>query len=148
MGRKLSILALLMFTAGPASAAQVMPRYGAFIYSNLCWSEQSGDAYGYRVTLILQGDDDRLELEWSEGPLYAALGYRVKVDPKMQQLTFSVNLNTGGGPEENQDYTADLSDNELVLHSSRGVEPGAPEHIFHLPRVRDLSRKTQFCQRQ
>src|ERR1051326_3544359 len=136
----LSIVALLMFTTGPASAAQAMPRYGVFIYSDLCVGRQSGDPSGFRVTLIREGDGDRLEFEWTEGPLYGGPGYGVKLDPNTQRLTFSVNMNVAGGAEDFQDYSAEISDDELVLNSTRG------HTAFHLPRVRDLSRKPQPCQ--
>lgn len=142
----LSGIAVAIFLSGNVPAApQALPRYGVFIYSDLCWGRESGDAAGYRVTLIREGDRDRLEFEWSEGPLYGGLGYGVKLDPQTSRMTFSVNMNLGVGAEDFEDYSAEVSEAELVLHVPRAFPPGAPEHVYRLPRVRDLSRKMGYC---
>jgi hypothetical protein len=52
----------------PAQATP-LPRYGIFVYSDVCWEKESGDAAGNRLMIIRDGDGDRLFWEWSEGPL-------------------------------------------------------------------------------
>ena len=126
-------------------AREPVPRFGVFIYSDLCLERESGDHSGYRITLIREGGGDRLEFEWSEGPLYGGLGYGVKLGPETSRMTFSVNMNPDGGPENFEDYSAELSDAELVLHVPRPISSGRPEYVYHLPRVRDLSRKLGYC---
>ncbi|HKU65056.1 MAG TPA: hypothetical protein VJQ06_08355 [Rhizomicrobium sp.] len=68
MLRRLVLSTLAVAFALPGWATP-LPRYGVFVYSNLCWGKESGDAAGNRLMLIRDGDGDRLFWEWSDGPL-------------------------------------------------------------------------------
>src|SRR5438309_646053 len=91
----------VILICGSAFAAQ-LPRYGMFVYSNLCFEKESGDAKGYRLTLLRYGDGDHIVFEWSEGPLYEAAGYKVHIDERAGQIAFGVDVPGTHSPEFSQ----------------------------------------------
>lgn len=66
-----------------------MPLSGKWAYSSLCWQPQSGDASGFRISLVRQHGMDRLSIEWSEGPLEGpAEAIELAIDPKTSVIRF------------------------------------------------------------
>ena len=94
--RMLRISFLVLFAASlalPAESAP-LPRAGTFFYSSLCWEPESGDASGYRIKLIRTSKEDRLYLEWSEGPLYGPmLATHLKIEPHAGKISFTIPAN-------------------------------------------------------
>jgi hypothetical protein len=83
------------FDREPSQSAEAkpLPRYGMFVYSNLCWEKESGDAAGNRIMLIRDGDGDRLFFEWSDGPLEGPVqATRLTISAKADQIAFSVDI--------------------------------------------------------
>ena len=138
-----AVAATAIWAASNAAAAPAkpLPRYGVFVYSNLCTEKESGDAAGSRLTLLRYGDGDHVLFEWSEGPRVEAAGYKVKFDASTGELTFEVDI-PGAPPEPqySQSYTGKVSQDAIALRSNSG-----PERTYRLPRLYDFSRKTGIC---
>jgi hypothetical protein len=119
---------------------QVLPRYGIFVFSNLCL-EPSGDVAGYRLTLVRLGDGDHILLEWSEGPKVEAAGYVVKVDDRTSRLSFMVDLpGAASKPPFQYSYTGEISRDVILLKKSD--EPGPGNRLL---RINDMSGKPGVC---
>ena len=116
--------------------------YGAFVYSNLCWSKESGDAYGLRVSIIRYPDasGDHLLFEWSEGPLYERTGYKVRIDSEGSRISFEVNQDATMTMPDWRTYTGEISNEAVILHAN-----DAPARIFRLSRVRDFAKENRVC---
>jgi hypothetical protein len=68
-----------------------LPRYGVFVYSDLCIEPQSGDVAGNRVSLLRYSDVDKLIFEYTEGALMAPLfADKMAIDYTAGALAFEV----------------------------------------------------------
>ncbi len=138
-----AVAATLFCSQAPAAPApQKLPRYGVFVYSSLCTEKESGDAAGYRLTLMRYGDGDHIVFEWSEGGLYEASGYKVALDEKTSRISFTVD--TPGAPQEpayTHSYSGTISSEALEIRDNAAI-PGRADRV---PRARDLSRKMDSC---
>jgi len=136
------LLLVFLSMAGTLGFAAQIPRYGAFVYSNLCWSKESGDARGIRVTVLRYPDvsGDHVLFEWSEGPLYERSGYKVSIDSATSHIGFEVDEDATMTTPDWEGFTGEISDEELVLSSGRN-----PARKYRLPRVQDFSREGGSC---
>ena len=94
MGRVSFLIFLSVALADPAQSSPLPPA-GTFLYSSLCWEVESGDASGHRIKLIRTGKEDRLYLEWSEGPLYGPmLATNLKIEAESGKISFTIPAHT------------------------------------------------------
>jgi hypothetical protein len=122
------------------AAAGTMPRYGVFVYSNLCIEGDSGDTAGTRITLYRYPEGDRVMYEYAEGALARpVIADLVKVDERSGLLRFAV---TRPGAQAETISTRLTNDGEVL--SMRGPWCGA-DVLIRLPRVEDFSRRMQQC---
>lgn len=136
-----ALVGTVALAAGAISArAAPLPRYGVFVFGSMCTAPYSGDAAGYRLTLMRYGDGDHVLFQWSEGPAVEAAGYKVRIDNAGSHISFSVDIpGTPAGPQNTQDFSGDISE-EAVTLSGGYVSPG------RLPRVRNLAVRKTICQ--
>jgi hypothetical protein len=79
---KLALAGLLALAPAAALAkakAKPLPTYGTFVYSNLCWEKESGDAAGVRFALTRSRKGASLIYEYGNGPLEGARITRLKI---------------------------------------------------------------------
>ena len=125
-----TLVALAVIAPLPASS---FPTTGEFVYSDLCWGKESGDAYGHRVRLVRSPKGDELFLEWSNGPLLGPdKAENLKIDPKTSKISFSIPVNNP--PPDNFDhYSGSISNRAIVLNSDR------------IPRVKSATAELKTC---
>jgi len=120
--------------ARPADAKSP-PRYGALVYSDLCYDPPSDDMGGTRITLLRFGYGDKIVYENTEGavtwPVFAA---DAKVDAKSGALTFEVKTN-----EETLTFQGKFDDRMLTGALSGRSQP------LHLRRIADLGQPVPKC---
>jgi hypothetical protein len=136
-------VAMTMSSVLAANSGAVEPtKLGVFVYSNLCWSQQSGDAAGLRITIVRYADPsrDHVLFEWSEGPLYERTGYKVRIDPAMSRISFEVDQDATMTMPDWQTYTGEFSADALTLRSSSN-----PARTYRLPRVQNFSQEDRRC---
>jgi len=73
------LLALAALTPA-VGQAKALPRYGTFVYSNLCWAKEGGDAGGVRFALTRSRKGASLAYEYGVGPLAGARITRLRID--------------------------------------------------------------------
>ena len=118
-------------TAFAPADAKSPPRYGALIYSDLCYDPPSDDMGGTRITLLRFAYGDRIVYENTEGavswPVFAA---DAKVEAKTGALTFEVKANEETlifqGKFDDRVLTGTLSGRSQPLRLRRIVDPGQP----------------------
>jgi hypothetical protein len=128
-------LMLLAAVLSSAASGRDMPRYGVFVYSDLCIEPESGDIAGDRVGLLRYPEGNQLIFEYTEGPLMAPLFVdKMTIDSATGALTFDVR-------EDGQTVTfrGTVTDDALV-----GTISDRPKPV-RLPRVRDFGRKQAEC---
>jgi hypothetical protein len=126
---------LLVAVLSSAAPGRDMPRYGVFVYSDLCIEPESGDVAGNRVALLRYPEGNQLVFEYTEGPLMAPLfAHVLTMDSATGALTFDVR-------EDSQTVTfrGTVTDDALV-----GTISDRPKPV-RLPRVRDFGRKQVEC---
>lgn len=125
--------AILTSSVTNVASAANLPRYGIFMYSNLCSEKESGDIAGYRALLIRDGDGDRLFWEWGgEGPLEGPAQARLL---KIGSDTFEFAVPQSEG-DIYKIFNGTIYD--------QGMYFGSGVHIS-LPRVTDFSAKMPEC---
>jgi|SRR6185437_7205543 len=80
---------ILLFLSAPALAAP-LPRYGAFVFSNVCHEVKSGDDAGARLIVVRLHHEDDVQYTWSEGALMAGTVDHVQIDDKTGRISFHV----------------------------------------------------------
>jgi hypothetical protein len=126
---------LLAAVLSSAASGQGLPRYGVFVYADLCIAPQSGDVAGNRVSLLRYSDADKLIFEYTEGALMAPLfADKMTLDSTTGALSFEVR-------EDGQTVTfrGTVTDDALV-----GTISDRPEPV-RLARVGDFGRKQAKC---
>jgi len=114
-----------------------LPRYGVFVYSNLCIEPQSGDEAGNRVSLLRYSDVDKLIFEYTEGALMMPLfADKMTMDSTTGALTFEVRED-----QMTVTFRGTVTDDALVGTITTGNRPES----VRLPRVRDFGRKPAEC---
>src|SRR5256885_4817519 len=94
-----ALLVLLPLLTATTVRATPLPRYGIFVYGNMCIEKESGDAAGRRLTLMRYGDGDHVLFQWSEGPAYQAVGAKVAIDRTGSHISFSVDFPETSEPQ-------------------------------------------------
>ena len=140
VGFAASVIASCLLYSDLTAAEEPLPRYGIFVYSNLCWSKQSGDAQGFRLTLMRYGDGDHVLFDWSTGPLIQAAGKDVVFDAKTSKLSFTVYV-SGAKPDsvDAEAYAGNVSSDAFTFI------PYKDGRSYRVPRLYDLSRKIDIC---
>jgi len=120
--------------AGPADAKS-SPRYGALVYSDLCYDPPTDDMGGTRITLLRFGYGDKIVYENTEGavtwPVFAA---DAKVDAKTAALSFEVKTS-----EETLTFKGTFDDHVLTGTLSGRSQP------LRLRRIADLGQPVPKC---
>lgn len=127
---------LLTAVLSSAAAGRGLPRYGVFVYSNLCIEPQSGDEAGNRVSLLRYPHSDELVFEYTEGALMEPLlTNKITLDDTTGALTFEART------EDNYRITfrGTITDDAIIGTVSHG------NTAVRLPRVRDFGRKEAEC---
>jgi hypothetical protein len=129
-------LAALVPTIGHAKAA--LPRYGTFVYSDLCWEKESGDAAGSRFRLSRTRKGARLDYEYGNGGLNSA---RIK-SLRIEGNKLEAEAETGDGSLR---FSATLDPKKAELSTHFEFEQGqAPEHQV-LKRIKNFNQKIRVC---
>jgi hypothetical protein len=120
---------------GGKADAKSPPRYGAVVYSDLCYDKPSDDMGGTRITLLRFGYGDKIVYESTEGavtwPVFAA---DAKVDAKTAALSFEVKTN-----EETLTFQGTFNDHALTGTLSGRSQP------LRLRRIVDLGQPVPKC---
>ncbi len=116
--------------AAPADAKSP-PRYGALVYSDLCYDPPTDDMGGTRITLLRFGYGDKIVYENTEGAVtWPAFAADAKVEAKIGALTFEVKTNEETlifqGKFDDRVLTGTLSGRSQPLRLRRIVDPGQP----------------------
>jgi|SRR5215467_5244516 len=82
IGRLTAGAALLMAVFSGGAPGRELPRYGVFVYSNLCTEAQSGDTAGNRITIFRYPYSDFLMFEYTEAALMWPLLGNPTIDSK------------------------------------------------------------------
>lgn len=89
--RWIGVVMALCFCDGSAAATR-LPRYGMFVYSNLCVSPMSGDVGGDRILLRRFADGDTLFYEYTDGSTHAVVARALALDASMATLRFEIDI--------------------------------------------------------
>ncbi|WP_374358540.1 hypothetical protein [Pseudoduganella danionis] len=122
-------------------AAQVLPRYGMLVFSDLCISPENGEFGGQRITLQRFAEVDTVLYEYTAGGLsWPVVASEVVIDPRGRQFYFTVQP----PDEEERTIRGALSDDgkTLVLDGSYCNDPKVP---MKLARVSDFGRAAGTC---
>lgn len=123
------------------SAAQVLPRYGMLVFSDLCISPENGEFGGQRITLQRFAEVDTVLYEYTAGGLsWPVVASEVVIDPRGRQFYFTVQP----PDEEERTIRGTLSEDgrALVLDGSYCNDPKVPMKLL---RVRDFGRQAGVC---
>jgi hypothetical protein len=134
-GWGLLILAALAPTAGHAKA---LPRYGTFVYSNLCWEKESGDAAGARFRLARRPEGVRLDYEYGNGGLNSA---RIK-SLRIEGDKLEAEAGTGDGSLR---LSATLGPRRAELSTRFEFEQGQPPEHQVLKRIKSFKQTIREC---
>ena len=114
-----------------------LPRYGVFVFSNFCTSEESGDFFGFRITVLRYGDGDHVMVDWSDGPHNQSIASNVEIDPQGLHIGFLVR--TRSFPNDPDSYSGTFMEDALLLTYRESNQ------AHRLPRVHDFSREIGTC---
>ena len=128
------LIVLTASTFNSALAAK-LPRYGVFVYSDLCFGKESGDASGYRIKLTRSTKGESLYLEWSEGPLYGpALATDLVINSKTSEIIFTIPAHTEPNDlPESEHYQGRISTTDISLNGDL------------VPRVKSAKGRIGMC---
>jgi len=80
MGIRKLVLGVVLLGVSLSAQATPLPRYGLFVYSNLCWEKESGDADGERLILVRVPGSASARISYTgEGPLDEASAEDVRI---------------------------------------------------------------------
>jgi hypothetical protein len=151
MGIRKLVLGFLVLGIFQPAQAKPLPRYGVFVYSNLCWEKESGDAAGNRIMLIRDGDGDRLFFEWSDGPLESPVqAIKLSLDGNAGQIAFSVDIGSQDSVDGQGNFVRKEKPYVLALRgkiddAQMTLEGGDMKGPELLPRLRDFGAKMGWC---
>eukprot|EP01030_Chromulinospumella_sphaerica_P012372 gene12372-12160_t len=134
-----AVLAAPKLTRKPA--AQVLPRYGMLVFSDLCISPENGEFGGQRITLQRFAEVDTVLYEYTAGGLsWPVVASEVVIDPRGRQFYFTVQP----PDEEERTIRGTLSEDgkALVLDGSYCNDPKVPMKLL---RVSDFGRQAGVC---
>lgn len=122
-------------------AAQVLPRYGMLVFSDLCISPENGEFGGQRITLQRFAEVDTVLYEYTAGGLsWPVVASDVVIDPRGRQFYFTVQP----PDEEERTIRGTLSEDgkALVLDGSYCNDAKMPMKLL---RVSDFGRQAGVC---
>ena len=135
---------MAMMAVNSSTWAKPVDRHGIFVYSSMCWEQESGDAAGYRITIRRLKDENDSVFEYSEGPVTSLIGYDTKIDQKTQKLTFDVITDsTLQGVNETNTFSGTITDDFIKGTFVWGA--AKEKWALRLKRVRDFSKETPDC---
>ncbi len=141
---------LLLVAAGAALAfpmavwAKPVPPRGVFVYSNVCWEHESGDAAGYRITVRRFEDESDVIFDHSEGVMEALVSTDSTINDKTGAFKFLVRTDsTRHGVVETSTFTGTITDEEVV--GTMAWAGGKVRLPLRLPRVKVFVTKTPDC---
>jgi hypothetical protein len=135
---RLAAAALLAALLPVSALARPLPRYGAFVYSNLCWGEESGDASGLRFALSRTRRGATLTVEYGNGPLAGARVTSLHVDGDR----FDASASTADG---DLSLSGVLGPRTARLRSVFDFEKAQPPKSRTLKRIRRFGQKIPVC---
>ncbi len=119
-------LAFVVLASATTVSAKPLPRYGVFVFSNLCVDERySGDAGGSRLKLVRKETGDTLAYDYGNGPVETASVRTLEIHG--DKLTATAATNDG-----QLKLAAALADDSITLVSEFAFEaPGSakPEKL-------------------
>jgi hypothetical protein len=128
-------LAALLALAPVAVSAKSLPRHGTFVYSNLCWEKESGDAGGVRFALTRSRKGVSLIYEYGNGPLEGARITRLNVVGDQVEAAGSTN-------DGDLVMSAVLEPKRATYH---GPFAGKPGEERTLKRIKSFKAKIPAC---
>ncbi len=135
-----AIFASLVTLAAHAGTGH-LPRYGVFVYSDLCVNEASGEGGGQRITLLRTLQSDHVVYEFTAGSLiWPVLASDVNIAPDMGALYFTVQRADG----EQRIIGGQLSGDRANMTLDGGYCEREALPIV-LARVTDFGRALQAC---
>lgn len=122
--------------------AAPLPRYGLFVFSTLCWEQESGDAAGGRLILLRLPGSDSVRIAYTlEGPLDEMPGDDLKIDDKTGHVSFHY--------RSPYDPVTDRTDADVTVEghiSSEGFDQiGVDGKIQRTPRLLPPEKKIPTC---
>jgi hypothetical protein len=130
-----ALLALVPAAAPTVSHAKALPRYGTFVYSNLCWTKESGDAGGVRFALTRSPKGASLIYEYGAGPLEGARITRLKIEGDRIEAEGSTN-------DGDLQMSAILGPKRATYNGPFAGGPGEPRT---LKRIKSFKAKIPTC---
>ncbi len=130
-----------MITLAAHAETDQVPRYGVFVYSDLCVNEANGEGGGQRITLLRTLQSDHVVYEFTAGSLiWPVIASNVDIAPDMGTLYFTVQSADG----EQHIVDARLSADGASMKLAGGYCVGNTLPIA-LSRVTDFNRALQAC---
>jgi len=129
------LLLVLAALAPAAGHAKPLPRYGTFVYSNLCWEKESGDAGGVRFALTRSRKGVSLVYEYGNGPL---AGVRIET----LKVTGDTIEAKGSSNDGDVSFSATLGPRRARY---LGPFAGKPGEARLLQRIKSFKQKIREC---
>jgi hypothetical protein len=140
-GRQALCIAAGIFALAAHAGARDLPRYGVFVYSDLCINPDNGEGGGQRISLLRMREADTVVYEFTAGSLsWPMFATDVNIAPDMRALYFTVHWMDG----EQRTIGARLSADRTRMTLDGGYCAGAALPAV-LPRVTDFERALKAC---
>jgi hypothetical protein len=131
-------LAALLALAPAAASAKALPRYGTFVYSDLCWEKETGDAGGVRFILTRTRKGARLDYEYGAGPLQGAHIKSLKIDGDRIEADAST-------PDGDLHITATLGPRKAELSERLDYAKSTTRASSTVKRIKSFKAKIPAC---
>ena len=139
--RRALLAAGLLATLAATAAPRGQPRYGVFVYSNLCVQADSGDLGGERISLHRFAEGDALIYESTAGALgWPVVASDVNIDPAMRAIYFTLQA-----PEEAPHTVGGKFSRDGQSLTLEGGYCGDASIPRLLPKVTDFGRPLKAC---
>ena len=130
-----------MITLAAHAETDQVPRYGVFVYSDLCVNPDNGEGGGQRISLLRFAEVDTVLYEFTAGSLsWPVLASDVNIDPPMGALYFTVQ--TADGEQRTISGKLSRDRQSLTLAGGYCANDAVP---IKLARVTDFSRTLKAC---
>ena len=131
-------LVFLLALAPALGHAKALPRYGSFVYSDLCWQKDTTDVVGARLMLSRTRRGSRLDFEYGDGPLQSA---RIK-SLKMTGDRIEAEASTADGE---LGLAAVLGPRTAKISMLFDSQKDGPPDVGALKRIRSFKQKIPTC---
>ena len=139
--RRALLAAGLLGALAAHAAPRAQPRYGVFVYSNLCVQADSGDLGGERISLHRFAEGDALVYESTAGALgWPVVASEVNIDPGMRALYFTLQAPEEAPRTVSGKFSRDGQ--SLTLDGGYCSDASIPRL---LPKVTDFGRPLKTC---